>query len=175
MTDETLSIRPGELEDINTIGFLAQQIWPETYGAILPAEQLQYMLNLFYSPASLRKQMVEEQHQFLIVEDEEEAIGFASWSPTAEPGVYKLHKLYVLPGHQGKGLGRTLLQYIFEAIQPEGASLLRLNVNRHNKARQFYEKMGFAVVKEEDVAIGNNYFMNDYVMEITVPEAEPEQ
>jgi len=32
--------------------------------------------------------------------------------------------------------------------------------------------MGFTVVKEEDVAIGNNYFMNDYVMEIKVPEAE---
>ena len=191
MTDETLSIRPGELEDINTIGFLAQQIWPETYGAILPAEQLQYMLNLFYSPAALRKQMVEEQHQFLIVEQEEdEAIGFASWGvasggvasggaasgePTAEPGVFKLHKLYVLPGHQGKGLGRTLLQYIFEAIRPEGANRLRLNVNRYNKARQFYEKMGFTVIKEEDVAIGNNYFMNDYVMEIKVPEAEPEQ
>ncbi|HXO74024.1 MAG TPA: GNAT family N-acetyltransferase [Puia sp.] len=176
MTDETLSIRPGELEDINTIGFLAQQIWPETYGAILPAEQLQYMLNLFYSPASLRRQMVEEQHQFLIVEqDEEEAIGFASWSVAAEPGVYKLHKLYVLPGQQGKGLGRALLQYIFEAIQPEGATILRLNVNRYNKARQFYEKMGFTVVKEEDVAIGNNYFMNDYVMEIRVPAGEPEQ
>ena len=128
------------------------------------------MLNLFYSPASLRKQMVEEQHQFLIVEqDEEEAIGFASWSPAAEPGVYKLHKLYVLPGQQGKGLGRALLQYIFEAIKPEGATTLRLNVNRYNKARQFYEKMGFSVVKEEDVAIGNNYFMNDYVMEIAVP------
>jgi len=169
MMDETLSIRPGELEDINTIGFLAQQIWPETYGAILPAEQLAYMLNLFYSPASLRKQMVEEQHQFLIVEDEDEAIGFASWSPTKEPGIYKLHKLYVLSGQQGKGLGRAMLQYIFEAIQPEGASVLRLNVNRYNKARQFYEKMGFAVVKEEDVAIGNNYFMNDYVMEIPVP------
>jgi GNAT superfamily N-acetyltransferase len=179
MTDETLSIRPGELEDINTIGFLAQQIWPETYGAILPAEQLQYMLNLFYSPASLRRQMVEDQHLFLIVEDEEEAIGFASWGVASggaaeEPGVYKLHKLYVLPGQQGKGLGRALLQYIFEAIRPEGAKVLRLNVNRYNKARQFYEKMGFAVVKEEDVAIGNNYFMNDYVMEIKVPEAEPE-
>jgi GNAT superfamily N-acetyltransferase len=175
MMDETLSIRPGELEDINTIGFLAQQIWPGTYGSILPAEQLQYMLNLFYSPASLRKQMAEDEHRFLIVEDEDEAIGFASWSPAKEPGVYKLHKLYVLPGQQGKGLGRAMLQYIFEAIQPEGAGLLRLNVNRYNKARQFYEKMGFAVVKEEDVAIGNDYFMNDYVMEIKVPEAEPEQ
>lgn len=194
MMDNTLLIRQGELEDINSIGFLAQQIWPETYGSILSPEQLSYMMNLFYSPASLRKQMMEDRHQFLIVEQEEEAIGFASWgvasgsvalggvalgdtasgSALPEPGVFKLHKLYVLPGQQGKGLGRALLQYIFEAIRPEGARILRLNVNRYNKARQFYEKMGFAVTKEEDVAIGNGYFMNDYVMEIMVPEAEPE-
>jgi GNAT superfamily N-acetyltransferase len=182
--DNTLLIRQGELEDINSIGFLAQQIWPETYGAILSPEQLQYMMNLFYSPASLRKQMMEDRHQFLIVEQEEEAIGFASWGVASggvasggllqEPGAYKLHKLYVLPEQQGKGLGRALLQYIFEAIRPDGARTLRLNVNRYNKARQFYERMGFVVVKEEDVAIGNGYFMNDYVMEITVPEAEPE-
>lgn len=173
MMDETLSIRPGELEDVNTIGYLAQQIWPGAYGHILSAEQLKYMLNLFYNPAALRKQMLEDRHQFLLVEQDEEAIGFASWGALDEPGVYKLHKLYVLPGQQGKGLGRTLLQYIFEAIRPFGATVLRLNVNRHNKARQFYERMGFAVVKEEDVAIGNGYFMNDFVMEVRVPEAEP--
>jgi len=173
MMDEQLSIRPGELEDINSIGFLAQQIWPETYGHILSAEQLKYMLNLIYSPASLRKQMLEDKHQFLIVEQDGEAIGFASWSATGEPGVYKLQKLYVLTGRQGKGLGRALLQYIFEAIRPLGATTLLLNVNRHNKARQFYERMGFVVVKEEDIPIGNGYFMNDYVMEVRVPEAEP--
>ena len=169
--DETLSIRPGELEDINSIGFLAQQIWPQTYGDILSAEQLNYMLNLFYSPASLRRQMLEDKHQFLIVEQGGEAIGFASWSATDKPGRYKLQKIYVLPGQQGKGLGRALLQYIFEAIRPYGATTLQLNVNRYNKARQFYERMGFAVVAEEDVPIGNGYFMNDYVMEFRVPEA----
>jgi GNAT superfamily N-acetyltransferase len=173
MIDETISIRPGELEDINSIGFLAQQIWPEAYGHILSAEQLQYMLNLFYSPVSLRRQMLEDKHQFLVVERDEAPIGFASWGATGEAGIYKLHKLYVLTGQQGKGLGRALLQYIFEAIRPSGARVLRLNVNRHNKARQFYERMGFVVVREEDVPIGNGYFMNDYVMEVRVPAAEP--
>lgn len=163
--DTTLSIRPADLDDINIIGFLAQQIWPKTYGDILSPEQLQYMLNLFYSPASLRRQMLEDRHQFLILEEAEEPIGFASWGVTPEPGVYKLHKIYVLPGQQGKGLGAMILQFIFDDIRPEGAVRLQLNVNRYNKARQFYEKMGFVVVKEEDVAIGNNYFMNDYVME----------
>ena len=99
------------------------------------------------------------------MEEEEEPIGFASWSPAAGPGVYKLHKLYVLPGRQGKGLGKAILEFISEDIAPLGARVLKLNVNRHNKARRFYEKLGFTVIGEEDIDIGNNYFMNDYVME----------
>jgi diamine N-acetyltransferase len=168
MTDELISIRPAETDDINTIGFRAQQIWPVAYDGIVPPNQLQYMLNLFYSPAALRRQMVDERHQFLLVEQGEEAIGFASWGAMKDPGLFKLHKLYVLPGQQGKGLGRSMLQFIFGVIGPEGAKVLRLNVNRFNKARQFYEKLGFRVVGEEDVDIGNNYFMIDYIMEAAV-------
>jgi GNAT superfamily N-acetyltransferase len=167
-TEEQLSIRPADLDDINTIGFLAQQIWPVTYGGIVPADHLEYMLKLFYSPVALRRQMIDEHQKFLILEQGEEAIGFASWAPTAETGVFKLHKLYVLPGQQGKGLGRMILQYIFSDIRPAGAVKLRLNVNRFNKARQFYERMGFVVIGEEDVDVGNNVFMIDYIMEVPV-------
>ena len=167
--DQTLLIRPADLDDINIIGFLAQQIWPHTYGDIVSPEQLKYMLKLIYSPRALRRQMVDEHHQFLIVEQDEEPIGFASWSTSADRGVFKLHKIYVLPGHQGKGLGKTLLQFIFETIRPEGATRLRLNVNRYNKARLFYERIGFAVIGEEDIDIGHGYFMNDFIMEIAVP------
>jgi GNAT superfamily N-acetyltransferase len=161
----TISIRPAEPDDIPTIGFLAQQVWPRAYGDILSKEQLSYMLHLFYSPDSLRKQMLEDRHVFLVVEEDEDPIGFASYSGTTEPGIYKLHKLYILPGRQGKGLGNTLLGFIFGEIGPLGAKAMRLNVNRYNKARQFYEKLGFSVIGQEDNAIGNNYFMNDYVME----------
>ena len=28
----------------------------------------------------------------------------------------------------------------------------------------FYEKLGFTVIKEEDIDIGNGFFMNDYFM-----------
>ncbi|MBN9380397.1 MAG: GNAT family N-acetyltransferase [Chitinophagaceae bacterium] len=166
--EASLSFRFADLDDINTIGFLAQQIWPVAYKDITPPHQLDYMLKLFYSPASLRKQMKEDKHRFLMVEEEEEPIGFASWGPTGEPGIFKLHKLYVQTGRQGKGRGKAILHFIFDDIRAKGAKTLRLNVNRYNKARQFYEKMGFSVVGEEDVPIGNNYFMNDYVMEVPV-------
>jgi N-acetylglutamate synthase-like GNAT family acetyltransferase len=166
--DPSLSFRFADPDDLNTIGFLAQQIWPVTYGDIVPSAQLDYMLQLFYNPSALRKQMMEDKHQFLIVEEDADAIGFASWSALEEPGVFKLHKLYVQTAKHGKGRGKAMLQFIFNNIRAQGATTLRLNVNRYNKARQFYEKMGFTVVREEDVPVGNDYFMNDYVMEAPV-------
>lgn len=164
-TSAELVIRFADLDDIPTIGYLAQQIWPETYGAILSQEQLDYMLDMIYSPDSLTEQITKQGHRFLIAELDEDAVGFASYSPTEDAGVYKLHKIYVHPKTQGLGLGRALLDFVTEQILEEGASTLRLNVNRHNKARQFYEKQGFSVMKEVDIEIGNGFQMNDYIME----------
>ncbi|WP_315824134.1 GNAT family N-acetyltransferase [Paraflavitalea speifideaquila] len=164
MNDE-LIIRSAGIDDLPAIGYLAQQIWPGTYGSILSAEQLKYMMDLIYSPDSLQQQMVKHKHIFLIAELDEEPVGFASYSPLKEPGVYKLHKLYVHPKTQGKGIGKTFIDFIIDQLPVPEATTLRLNVNRHNKARQFYEKLGFVVTKEEDIDIGHQYYMNDFVME----------
>jgi hypothetical protein len=69
---DVLVIRTAEAEDINAIGYLAYQIWPSAYKDILNFEQLHYMLQYFYSPESLREQMLKKHHVFLIAETEEE-------------------------------------------------------------------------------------------------------
>jgi ribosomal protein S18 acetylase RimI-like enzyme len=58
-----------------------------------------------------------------------------------------------------------MIDHIIKEIQQQGATALQLQVNRHNKARSFYKKIGFAVMEEADFDIGNGYFMNDFVME----------
>jgi len=159
------TIRLATTDDLITVQQLAHAIWPHAYDGIVAPEQLSYMLNMIYSIPSLQDQLQKQHHTFLIVEDNDQAVGFASYSPMEE-GVYKLHKLYVLPVTQGKGLGKSMIDFIIDSIRPQGAKALRLNVNRYNKARFFYEKLGFTVIKEEDIDIGNNYFMIDYVMEL---------
>jgi ribosomal protein S18 acetylase RimI-like enzyme len=42
-----------------------------------------------------------------------------------------------------------------------------LNVNRNNEAKEFYKKLGFKIIREEDIPIGQ-YWMNDYVMRLTI-------
>lgn len=160
-----VSIKIAGLEDIPVIGYLAYEIWPVAYRDILSFDQLQYMLHLIYSPSSLEKQMTISKHQFLILSSDNQEVGFASFSKTEIPSTFKLHKLYVKPQLQGKGLGKALLEKVIEITRTEGANRLQLNVNRFNKARSFYEKEGFHIIKEEQIDIGNQYIMDDYIME----------
>lgn len=166
-----LVIRFAEPEDLATIGYLAQQIWPEAYREILSEDQIRYMLDMMYSPAALQKQLLQQKHHFILAELDEEPVGFASYGPQDENS-FKLHKIYVHPDTRGKGIGKALIGFVIEQIREDGAGSLLLNVNRHNKARTFYEQNGFRIIREEDIDIGNNYFMNDYVMELSLPAAD---
>lgn len=162
--ENELIIREGEMEDINTIGFIAQQVWPVAYREILTPEQLRYMLKMFYSPEALKKQMTVDHHHFLIAELEEEPVGFASFGQINDSDTYKLHKLYVNNSLQSKGVGKALLESVLEEVKQRGGNELILNVNRNNKALGFYQKSGFTILSEEDINIGSGYFMNDFVL-----------
>ena len=166
MSSANLTIVKATEKDIPLIQELTNIVWPQTYKEILTKEQITYMLNMMYSTAALSKQM-NEAHQFILVKDGEEYVAFASYA-LIKPAVYKLHKIYALPNQQGKGIGKFIIDYITAEIKKVGATNLQLDVNRHNKAKGFYEKLGFKVVAEKDTDIGNGYFMNDYVMEMNL-------
>ena len=153
-------IRKATIKDIETIRQLVFQIYPVAYQDILVPEQVNYMLDLFYSAASLEKQFAQD--TFLVALSGDTPVGFASYSLLGA-GNYKLHKLYVSAELQGQGVGTELIRFIMKNIQ--GTVTLELNVNRFNKARVFYEKLGFAVIRAEDIDIGNGYWMNDFVMQ----------
>jgi len=157
-------IKNASLEDIPLIRELTFRVWPQTYAATLSQEQIDYMLEMMYSEGSLTKQMTEDGCHFILVFENGNPVGFASFSEV-ETGIWKLHKIYVLPNQQGKGTGRFTIDYIITTIKQQGAVALQLQVNRYNKAKEFYEKLRFAVIKIADFDIGNGYFMNDYVME----------
>lgn len=162
---DVLMIRTADLEDINAIGYLAYQVWPTAYKDILTFEQLYYQLQHFYSPASLKDQMVTKHHNFLLAETEDdEPVGFASYSEV-EKGIFRLHKLYVLPVTQGRNVGRSLLEVVEDECRTAGGKKLLVNVNRYNKAKMFYERMGFIVTGEEDIDIGDGFLHEDYALE----------
>jgi diamine N-acetyltransferase len=157
------SIRTATPEDIPLIRELTFKVWPQTYASLLSKEQIDYMLQMMYSVSSLEKQM-KDGCNFIIVYDDETPVGFASFQDMGNT-IYKLHKIYILASQQGKGTGRLIIDYICDEIKPKGAKSLQLQVNRHNKAKDFYNKLGFTVIDNLKLDIGNGYFMDDYIME----------
>lgn len=161
-----LVIRPASFNDIKYIQEIAAITWQPTYTPILSKDQVEYMLGKFYSTPSLEDQM-KNKHYFFLALQSFAPVGFASFSHAGEK-TYKLEKLYVLPETQKTGAGKKLLETVKTVAKSMGAETLILNVNRKNKAKAFYEKNGFAVIREEDIDIGSGYFMNDYIMSLTL-------
>lgn len=144
---------------------LAKAIWPDAYGAILSQEQLEYMMEMMYSLDSLENQL-KNNNVFLLVKEENDFIGFASYELNFQnSNKTKIHKLYILPTIQGKGVGKNLILYIQEIAKKNSSAALILNVNKYNKAKDFYLHNQFEIADSLVVDIGNGYVMDDFVME----------
>jgi len=158
-----MNIRLATLTDINVIHNLANRIWPEAYQNVLSQEQILFMLEDMYSQESLKAQF-EKGNIFLIAEAYKKPLGFASYSLFNKlQSIFKIHKLYILPQEQGKGVGKLLIDEIKEASKAAGGKILELNVNRENPSFNFYTKLGFKVFEEVNIPY-HQYILNDYVM-----------
>ena len=166
MNTVTKTIRQATPGDCALIYELAEPAWKVAYSEILSCEQMEYMLEMMYSEKSLKRQMLEG-HTFFIVLCNDIPAGFISFHPQGED-LYILEKLYVHPNWQGSGAGRFLVEKAEEYIRklhPAGKRFLfELNVNRNNKAVDFYAHLGFRIDREVDEYIGNGFYKNDYVM-----------
>ncbi len=162
----SLVIRKATSADINDIQRIARETWPTAYGELLSKEQLEYMLGLMYSETSLQDQM-DKGHQFFMAELDGNTFGFASVSAESDDR-FKLNKLYVMPITQKTGAGKALLDEVIKYAKQNAGTKLFLQVKRDNNAKGFYEKHRFIITGELDLDIGNGYFMNDYIMELSL-------
>ncbi len=167
-----IDIRKATQKDVKLLVELAKKIWPNTYLEIIGQAQIDYMLELMYNEPELSNQ-INSGHTFLIAEENEKALGFAGFSQVdSENQTYKLQKLYILPETQGTGLGKNLVNEVLKLVSMAGGKSIILNVNKFNKARHFYEKIGFTVLEEVKNDIGHGFFMDDYVMGISISESK---
>jgi len=151
---------------ISIIEDLAKKIWPVAYAEILSQDQLNYMLEMFYSEKPMLEQL-EKGHVFYLVQNTNgDYLGFVSYELNCEPHKTKIHKIYVLPERQGLGLGKLLFEKVREEALKNNQEAIFLNVNKYNNAQHFYTKLNFEIVKEEVIDIGRGYIMDDYVMEV---------
>lgn len=159
-------------DDVFLVNQLAHDIWPHAFREILSKDQIDYMLDWMYNVNTLQEQ-AQTGHLFYIVKEHGIAKGFVGLEPNyPDVGKLRIHKLYMLPECQGKGMGRVLLNKAIDVAFDLDLTSLHLNVNRFNDAVEFYKHCGFSVIGEEDIDIGKDYLMEDFIMELNLTSSK---
>lgn len=153
-------------KEIPIVQQLAREIWEEHYIKILSQEQIDYMLDLFYSEEKIITEM-DEGVSWEMLWENEKPIGYLVCKPESEK-LY-ISKIYLKAETRGKGYGKFLLNRAVELAKQNQKKSIYLNVNKRNIGSiAFYERNGFQKIDEGIFDIGNGYVMDDFIMEIEI-------
>ncbi len=158
-------------DDAATINDIATDSFRATYTPIVPAEQIEWMFEDMYSIESIQLRQFDKGQLFFLLYHHGAAVGYVSLEREGTNLVH-LHKLYLRPAMQGLGYGRRLIEYAFaRAKQMCGGApcRLELDVNRGNRAVEFYFRLGMQIARQGDYKIeGTEYIRPDYILYINL-------
>ena len=165
--------RVSEGPDVEAVRRLAAEIWPPTFGPILPPAQIPYMMEMMYATEVVRRELADGV-RWELVELDGEPVGYLSWGPCpgeGHDGTAKLHKVYLLPRLHSQGIGRAMLRHAVAECRAEGFGRVVLAVNKRNdRAIRAYRRFGFRVAEKVKNDIGGGFFMDDFVMAFDLRE-----
>lgn len=168
-----MKIKPvSNSDEIAQVAKLAKRIWRQHFTPIIGAAQVDYMLRHFQSSDAISKQ-IDSSWQYYLVTLDAEVVAYIGLIPDIENHRLQLSKIYVQASTRGKGVGKAMLEFIEQQCQAEGASTLWLTVNRFNSETiAWYQRQGFVIVDEVKKDIGGGFYMDDFIMEKTIPGSD---
>jgi N-acetylglutamate synthase-like GNAT family acetyltransferase len=148
-----MGVRKANLRDASEVLSVINISNAEAYRKIIP---LQY----FKEPVFAYEDILEKfkQMDFYVYELEGKIVGVAALEPKGD--LANIRFVYVLPEHQRKGVGTSLVKYIEGEAKRFGFRKLRVPYVDMNAdwAINFYKKLGYRVVERREKAWGFNLF-----------------
>ena len=159
-------IRPARVEDAPAMGRLSTETWLSAHRGQVPEEVWLKRRDEWTAEVSARNWARTLQEiagdagsrdcvYVAIDQASGEVVGIAMGMPAEEPapaGTVAINFLYVRQSHQGRGLGRRLVQAVAGHLRQLGMPALEIAVLATNTpARGFYEALGGQVAREAEV------------------------
>lgn len=147
----TVTVREAGERDVEGIRGVGLLTWPPTYLPLADADYVVDGLAQWWSAAAVHGSVASG--QTLVAVDGERIIGVAVVG--AGLGGRWLWKLYVMPEHQGRGVGSELMTAVLASWG--GESLHLSHIEGNESARRFYERWGFVANGEVSVSSGRDH------------------
>ena len=158
-----LSFRPVLQEDAPELAAMADEIWNEYFTALFPKDQVDYMLDKYYSQEAIEARIKNKGRCYFFIVDGTTTIGYYAISPHQDS---LLVKVYLKSQFRGKGLGKQVMKRIYKITKQEGYKRIYLAVEKNNVAAMHaFTRGGYHVSHSLKSDIGNGYTMDLYILE----------
>jgi len=155
--------------DFEELEPFAASIWEQYYVPIIGANQVVFMLNKYQSAKAMFDQFSKGYKYALVIFGGQKA-GYFAYDVKDEKEVF-ISKLYIHQDFRRRGLGKRVLDFIAKETQALRCTAMTLSVNKDNSdSIRFYISYGFQTIKAQKVAIGEGFYMDDYVMSCPVQQ-----
>lgn len=144
-----MKVRPARIGDIPGMRDVAERSWRETYRGILGPEEIEELLDSWYSETALRSSVRAEDSTLLVAERAGECAAYGEWGDGGRgPEIFRL---YVAPDRWREGIGSRLLDALEKDMRHRGVETVRLYVHRENDVgRSFWEAQGYERHRDGD-------------------------
>jgi len=156
-----------EVTGIKELAILTSDIWHEYWRSILSLEQIDYMVEKFQSENAIINQIKNENYTYFYIIYNNKIAGYMGLSK--KENYLFLSKLYLKKEYRHQSLGTQAFLFIKQYAKDNQYNKIKLTVNKYNQNTICaYKKWGFQIVDSVETDIGNNFIMDDYIMEYTL-------
>jgi len=138
-------VRRAVEDDLDAILSVGHRTWPATYEPIAGADYVAMGLAKWWSAESTLPAI--HAGRMTVAEVDGQVVGVASAGP--HEGRLVMWKLYVLPEHQGEGIGGRLLEAVVEGARGIYPEIRLAYIDGNDGARDFYAHRGFVETDRE--------------------------
>ncbi len=154
-------VRTWRLEDLPAVQHIAWTTWLATYGGFIPESDMRSFFDQYYTLEALKEFCTSQIAKGFIAEVDSTPVGFSKTNFDSNHKKFYLNSLYILPEHQGKGVGAKLLRASEEFALSLNAQEVWLGVMEQNVAAlEWYKRIGFEFVEEAPFTMGNTTVMH---------------
>jgi ribosomal protein S18 acetylase RimI-like enzyme len=120
----------------------------------IPKEDLDWYLDANYSDVKLKELLKTDREEWFVYDDGALS-GWMRLRLDDDNNIFSIISLYVLPSHQGKGIGKQLLNFACEFALEYRFEKVTLGVMTQNeKSAKWYKDQGFEVIGKEPFIMG---------------------
>lgn len=169
-----IKIRPCLLSDLETLRMIGLETFDETFRPMNSSETIDQYLEKSFSFEKLEQELGNTYCKFYFIYSGSSLAGYIklNYAPAQsdinDSNSVEVERIYVRKEHQGKGVGKMSLEYVFQQAELKNKIYVWLGVWEKNvNAISFYKKIGFEEVGQHSFRIGNE-IQSDLIMKKVV-------